>query len=93
MLGLVLALAIPLLTSRLRVPGVRVRRPGRRRFILTVGYDVLVSRLRRWPGTRRMAWRLRPRAGFVTIPLELRDPVGLSGLCMVATVVPGTVWV
>jgi multicomponent K+:H+ antiporter subunit E len=28
----------------------------------------------------------------VTIPLELRDPLGLSALAIVTTVVPGTVW-
>ena len=26
------------------------------------------------------------------IPLDLRDPLGLAALCMVTTVVPGTVW-
>lgn len=31
--------------------------------------------------------------GFVTIPLELRDPHGLAVLAMIVTATPGTVWV
>ena len=75
-----------------RQPGVRVRRPlVILRYLLVVGYDVVKSNL-------EIAWdvvmwrRRRPNAQFVTIPLELRDPVGLAVLAMVTTVVPGTVW-
>ena len=40
-----------------------------------------------------LAWRWRrPRARFVIVPLDLRDPHGLAALAMVTTVVPGTVW-
>ena len=40
---------------------------------------------------------LRPRArkhrpGFVDIPLELRDPVGLAVLACIITATPGTSW-
>jgi len=31
--------------------------------------------------------------GFVTIPLDLRDPHGLAVLAMIVTATPGTVWV
>lgn len=92
LLGLVLAITIPLLTSPLRPPVVQLRRPlVVVRFILTVGYDVMASNL-------AVAWnvitwrRRRPRSMFVVIPLELRDPLGLAALSMVTTVVPGTVW-
>ncbi len=92
LLGVALALAVPILTSRLRPNRVVVRRPlVVVRFILTVGYDVLRSNFAiAWDVVR---WRSRrPQAKFVVIPLELRDPLGLAALAMVTTVVPGTVW-
>ena len=89
--GLGLALVIPLLTAKLRTK-VRVRRPlVIARFILRVGYDVVRSNLDVAWGVIAWRWR-RPQAKFVIIPLELRDPVGLAALSMVTTVVPGTVW-
>ncbi len=92
LLGLALALVIPRLTSNLRLTGVRVRHPlVVVRYIFTVGYDVLMSNLEVAWGVVRWRWR-RPQAKFVTIPLDLRDPVGLAALAMVTTVVPGTVW-
>lgn len=92
LLGLVLALAVPLATTNLRPTPVRVRRPlVVVRFLGTVGYDVLVSNVEVARGIVAWRWR-RPRARFVTIPLDLRDPVGLSALAVVTTVVPGTVW-
>jgi multicomponent K+:H+ antiporter subunit E len=92
LLGLVLALAVPLLTTNLRLSGVRVRKPlVVVRFILRVGRDVLVSNLEVAWGVVAWRWR-RPRARFVVIPLELRAPAGLAALSMVTTVVPGTVW-
>ena len=33
------------------------------------------------------------RAGFLDIPLDLRDPHGLAGLAAIITSTPGTVWV
>jgi multicomponent K+:H+ antiporter subunit E len=92
LLGLVLALALPMFTAGLR-PGVwRVRRPLLvARFILTVGRDVLMSNLEVGYGVVTSPWR-KPRSKFVTVPLDLRDPLGLAALAMVTTVVPGTVW-
>lgn len=90
--GLALALATPILTSRLRPTRVRVRRPlAVLRFILTVGHDVLRSNFQVAWGVLGWRWR-RPNARFVIIPLELKDPLGLAALSMVTTVVPGTVW-
>jgi multicomponent K+:H+ antiporter subunit E len=71
---------------------VRVRRPvliGR--FIARVAGDVLLSNLAVARDVLRWQWR-RPSSRFVVIPLELRDPVGLSVLALVTTIVPGTVW-
>lgn len=92
LLGLILALAVPMLTLDFRPTTVRVRRPVVVvRFIFTVGRDVLMSSMEVAWGVLR--WRSRkPAAKFVTIPLELRDPLGLAALAMVTTVVPGTVW-
>ena len=92
LLGLALGLVVPHLTANLRLSSARVRRPlvvGR--FILRVGHDVLLSNLEVGWGVVAWRWR-RPRARFVVIPLELRDPAGLAALAMVTTVVPGTVW-
>jgi len=91
-LGVVLALGVPLLTAGLRPMKAHVRRPAVvARFVLQVGYDVLASNLA--VARDVVAWRRRkPRARFVIIPLELRDPHGLAALAMVTTVVPGTVW-
>ncbi|MDR2113465.1 MAG: Na+/H+ antiporter subunit E [Candidatus Accumulibacter sp.] len=38
------------------------------------------------------AARRPPNGGFLTIPLELRDPHGLAMLAVIVTGAPGTVW-
>lgn len=92
LLGLGLALAVPILTSKLRATSVHVRKPlAVARFIMTVAYDVLVSNFDVAWGVVAWRWR-RPRSKFVVVPLELHDPVGLAALAMVTTIVPGTVW-
>lgn len=92
LVGLALALGVPVLTANLRPTRVRVRRPlVVVRFILTVARDVLVSNARVAWGVVMSPWR-RPRSRFVVVPLELRDPLGLAALAMVTTIVPGTVW-
>lgn len=92
LLGLTLALMVPMLTASLRPTQVRVRRPLTVvRFILTVGLDIVVSNFEVAWGVVAWRWR-KPLARFVTIPLELRDPHALAALAMVTTVVPGTVW-
>ena len=90
-LGLGLAFVVPIVTANLRTK-VRVRRSlVVARFILRVGSDVVRSNFAVARGVIAWRWR-RPRAKFVIVPLELRDPVGLAALSMVTTVVPGTVW-
>jgi multicomponent K+:H+ antiporter subunit E len=92
LLGLGLGVAVPLLTSNLRPSTVHVRRPWVIvKFILRVGYDVLHGNV--LIVLDLLAWRWRqPRSAFVVIPLDLRDPLGMTALAMVTTVVPGTVW-
>lgn len=91
-LGLVLALGIPLVLSNLRVKGTRVRRPDVVvRLVIRVACDVIVSNLVIANDLIRWRWR-RPSSRFVVVPLDLRDPVGLAALALVTTNVPGTVW-
>ena len=90
-LGAVLAIAMPWLAAPLRPLPVRIRRPGVvLRLVAAVFHDVVASNL-------EVAWSVvkgarAPRAAFVRIPLELRDPNGLAALAIITTVVPGTVW-
>ena len=92
LVGLALAVVVPVLMASFQPTPVRVRRPlVVARYVLRVGRDVLVS-------NAQVAWtivtwrRRRPASRFVVVPLELRDPFGLAALAMVTTVVPGTVW-
>lgn len=91
-LGAVLALAIPLLTAGLRPLPVRVRKPGAvLRLALTVVADTVQSNLAvalllLAPGRRRHP------AGFVHIPLDMRDPNGLAVLAMIVCITPGSAW-
>lgn len=91
-IGLIVAVTIPALTSALRPERVPFRRPIRFvRYVLAVLYDMIVSSFQVAYGV--IASRTRPtNARFVTIPLALREPHGLSVLAMVTTIVPGTVW-
>lgn len=92
LLGLLVAVAAPLLMAPLRPP------PGPLSawatllgLILRVGRDVVVSATEVAVGVAR-GRRRPPRGGFVVVPLELRDTHGLAALAMVTAVVPGTVW-
>ena len=61
------------------------------RYIVLVAWDVVRSNFEVALGVLAPQWK-KPRPGFVVIPLDLRDPLGLAVLAMVTTVVPGTVW-
>jgi multicomponent K+:H+ antiporter subunit E len=92
LVGLALAIVVPLLTASLRPARVSVRRPlVAVRYVLRVAGDVVRSNLEVARDIVAWRWR-RPRSRFVTVPLDLRDPVGLAVLSMVTTIVPGTVW-
>lgn len=92
LLGLVLGVAIPLLTRGLRPLPVRVRHPlAILRLALRVLLDALQSnrdtlRYLCFPATRR-----HPSA-FVHIPLDMRDPNALAVLAMIVCITPGTSW-
>lgn len=91
-LGAVVAIATPLLTSPLRPAGPPLRRPlVLLRLVATVGWDVVRSSLQVGIGVLRAAWQ-PPRGRFVLVPLALRNPHALAALAMITAVVPGTVW-
>jgi multicomponent K+:H+ antiporter subunit E len=92
LMGLVLCVAIPLLTRGLRPLPVRVRHPlVIARLMLRVAADTIESNLDALrvflvPGLRRHP------AGFAHVPLELRDPNALAVLAMIVCLTPGTAW-
>lgn len=92
LLGLLLALVLPLLARPLRPVGPPVRKPLLlARLILRVGGDVLRSGLEVARGVLR-ARTTPPRGRFVVVPLDLRDDHALAALAMITSVIPGTVW-
>lgn len=91
-LGLLIAVVVPLSTQSLRPTPQRVRRPASiLRLIGRVFVDVLKSNF-------DVFWRVwlcgsHPiRAQWVVVPLQLRDPSGLAALAAISAVTPGTVW-
>ncbi len=92
LLGIVLAVVMPLLMSPLRPASGSLRHPiVLTRLVLRVGGDVVLSALQVARGVIGSRKRL-PRSAFVVIPLELRDEYALAALAMITTVIPGTVW-
>lgn len=92
-LGSVFALAIPLLTAPLRPMPVRIRKPLTvLRLGLTVMADTTRSNLAAVRVLLLRQGHRRHPAGFVHIPLELRDPNGLAVLAMIVCITPGTAW-
>jgi multicomponent K+:H+ antiporter subunit E len=90
-LGFLLAVVIPWVVAPLRPRRIRIRgTPAVLRLAARVARDVVASNL-------SVAWMVldgsrAPRAAFVAIPLELRDPNALATLAIITTIVPGTVW-
>jgi multicomponent K+:H+ antiporter subunit E len=93
LLGLLLALIGVRALLALDPERARLRRP---RVALELAWVVLVevvrsnnavARIILGPGTRELT------SGFVRIPLDMRDPYGLTALACIITATPGTVWV
>lgn len=92
LLGLGVALFWPAVTRRLADGTVHPRRPivAAKLFGRVVG-DMLKSNAEvAWTLLTRRSSELHSR--FVSIPLDLRDPGGLSVLAMIVTFTPGTAW-
>lgn len=92
LLALLLAVVIPLLTAGLRPLPVRVRRPGAvLRLLLTVAADTVRSNLAVMRLLLSFGRRRHP-AGFVHVPLDVRDPNALAVLATIVCITPGTAW-
>jgi multicomponent K+:H+ antiporter subunit E len=92
LLGLLVAVAAPLLTAPLRPRPGPLRHFGvLLRLVARVGVDVVRSAIDVGRGVMR-AQRQPPRGSFVVLPLELRDEHALAALAMITAVIPGTVW-
>jgi multicomponent K+:H+ antiporter subunit E len=92
LLGLLVAVLMPLLMSPLRPRPGPLRRWGRLlRLILRVGVEVVRSAVVVAAGVLRAGSR-PPRGAFVVVPLDLRDAHALAALAMISAVIPGTVW-
>lgn len=91
-LGLLAACLITVGTALLRPLR---SRPKRLLTAVALCWQVLVDIVYSNLGVARLilsGTRHPPRAGFVKIPLDLRDPHGLAMLTVIITGTPGTVW-
>ena len=93
LLGVALAVLLAGASSRLRPLRAHLRRVDlAAALILIVFWEVVRSNI----GVARIVLGLvrnrEVRAGFVQIPLDLRDPHGLAALAAIITATPGTVW-
>ncbi len=93
LLGAALALILPVLTAPLHPTKASPKRPLLAlRLLAVVLYDSLVSNF----VVARIilsSKKKRENSGFLRIPLDMRDPYGLSVLAMIVTGIPGTVWI
>jgi multicomponent K+:H+ antiporter subunit E len=92
-LGGVLALGAARALVPLQPPKARFRRPG---MALRLAFIVLGDIIRSNIAVARIILspeRPDRRAGFVRIPLDMRDPYGLAVLACIITATPGTIWV
>ncbi len=93
-LGLVLALAVSWISAGLRPLQPKFRRAYLFAVLLAVVLrDIVRSNFNVARIVLRLGGRKEVRAGFVKIPLALKDPHGLAVLAGIVTSTPGTVWV
>lgn len=91
-LAVVLGVALPALLAPLRPSTARIRRPWViARLIAVVAHDVVASN---WMVFRTVVFGrgAPPHCRFVRVPLDLRDPAGITALAVITTTIPGTVW-
>ncbi|MGA9521904.1 MAG: Na+/H+ antiporter subunit E [Myxococcaceae bacterium] len=93
LLGTVIAVLGSKVLVQLDLPPLRIRRPLR---LLELGLRVIGDVIRsNFAVAKLMLQRSksRRRSGFMTVPLELRDPYGIALLAAIISSTPGTVWV
>ena len=92
LLAVLVGWLMPFLMAPLRPSAGPMRKPRVLvMLVMHVGWDVIASALQVTRGILD-ARRNPPKAYFVVIPLDLRDPFALAALATITTVVPGTVW-
>jgi multicomponent K+:H+ antiporter subunit E len=92
-LGAVLAVGGGLALTALEPPRLRLRRPAA---IVELSFLVLMDIIRSNIAVARIIFApglAHETAGFMTIPLEMRAPYGLTALAIIITSTPGTLWV
>jgi multicomponent K+:H+ antiporter subunit E len=92
LLGFVIAWAASLIMARLQPHKPRIRRPG---LILKLAWRVALDVLRSNIAVTRILLAGETRkttAGFIQMPLQLRDPMGLAVLACIITATPGSAW-
>lgn len=89
--GLVVALAIPPVTTRFWTQAPKLHRPSvLLRLVPAVLWDILMANITvAWIVLTRPNERLRPQ--FLQVPLEIRDPYAIVSLASIITLTPGTV--
>ena len=91
LLGVLLAFCLPQVLVALGHARAGVRRP---RALLRLAGRVALDITRSNFAVAGLLLRPRPRrAGFVRIPLTLREPNGLAALACIISATPGTIWV
>jgi multicomponent K+:H+ antiporter subunit E len=89
LLGGVLALVLPLAVSRLRAPAVPIHAPGTiLRLVGVFLYDMVVANVEVAILVLGPESRIHP--GYIRVPLDVRDPRGISTLAAIVTMTPGT---
>jgi multicomponent K+:H+ antiporter subunit E len=92
LMALFLGFLVPLLTQSLSPTPLRFRHPWiALKLFIQVGFDVIEWNWRVLRGTLTFGEH-RPKGGFITVPLDLRDPNGLAALAAIMCVIPGTIW-
>ncbi|MBA2779904.1 Na+/H+ antiporter subunit E [Billgrantia kenyensis] len=90
LLGLVLAIGIPLLTRRFWEPLPQVKHPLKLAwFVLVVLYDIVKANIH--VSLLILLPRREPHPGFVEYPLEVKDRLTVTLLANTITMTPGTV--
>lgn len=89
LLGIALAIVIPLLTERLRGERARMRSPrAALRLMGVVLHDIVVSNIEVAKLILGPESRIQP--GWIWVPLALRNPHGVATLAGIITMTPGT---
>jgi multicomponent K+:H+ antiporter subunit E len=89
LLAAVLAVLLPLLAQRLRTEQAGMRRPDVAvRLAFRVLWDIVLSNIE--VAGRILGSEARIHPGFVWVPLDIRNPYGISALAGIITMTPGT---